>query len=168
MTGAKRAEAKEAKQEPETPAPEWIRSRVPSEWFTGPPEVLVDAEEILVIGPLADEADVSAFRERTRAARMKLADEAQARFRRVVSWGVRVGETEHLFTTLSSPAMTRLRIRERAVLDTLVAAGVARSRSEALSWCVRLVAAHEGEWLQDLRSALEHVDRARREGPVAL
>jgi hypothetical protein len=150
-----------------TPA-EWFSTNLPGDWFTGPPEVTVDPEEILVVGPLADGADVRAFREQTRAARMKLADEAQARYRRVVSWGVRTGDVEHLFTTLSTPAMSRLRIRERAVLDTLIAAGVARSRSDALAWCVRLVATHEGDWLRDLRDALEHVDRARREGPVAL
>ena len=43
--------------------------------------------------------------------------------------------------------MTRLRQPQRMVLDTLVDAGVARSRSDALAWCVRLVGQHEDDWL---------------------
>jgi len=73
-----------------------------------------------------------------------------------------------LFTTQSMPVMTRLRLTERATLDTLIEAGVARSRSEALAWCVRLVGRHEAEWLADLRSALVDVERVRAEGPRAL
>jgi hypothetical protein len=70
-----------------------------------------------------------------------------------------------IFTTLSVPVMTRLRMPERSVLDTLVEANVARSRSEALSWCVQLVREHEGDWIQQLRDALSHVDEARAAGP---
>jgi len=51
------------------------------------------------------------------------------------------------------------------VLDTLVASGVARSRSHALAWCVRLVAERQEDWLKDLRGALEHVEKVRSEGP---
>jgi len=68
-------------------------------------------------------------------------------------------------TTLSLPVMTRLRQPERQVLDTLIAAGVARSRSEALNWCVRLVAEKQAEWLKDLKSALQAVEKARAKGP---
>ena len=50
--------------------------------------------------------------------------------------------------------MTRLRLADRRVLDTLIDAGVARSRSEALAWCVRLVAQHEADWIQELRDAM--------------
>ena len=69
-----------------------------------------------------------------------------------------------LFSTLSIPTMTRLRLRERAVLDTLVDSGVARSRSDALAWCVKLVARHQAEWLDELREALVGVERVRSEG----
>jgi hypothetical protein len=55
---------------------------------------------------------------------------------------------------------------ERRVLDTLVDAGVARSRSHALAWCVRLVADRQEEWLRDLRDALTAVERVRGEGPT--
>jgi hypothetical protein len=159
----------------------WFAGRIPDEWFTGPLDVTVDREEILVVGAIpevkvakgASEAEVAAahdsrvdaFREETRPARMRIADEAQRRFRRNVSWGVKLGDETHTFTTAAVPVMTRLRMRERAVLDTLVDAGVARSRSEALAWCVRLVGDNESDWIEKLRGALGAVREARGEGP---
>ena len=98
---------------------------------------------------------------------MAIAEDAQHRFRKIVSWGVRIGGETHLFTTAAVPVMTRLRQPERRVLDTLVEAGVARSRSEALAWCVKLVGEHEAEWIDRLRDALRAVEDARREGPTA-
>jgi hypothetical protein len=71
-----------------------------------------------------------------------------------------------LFTTLSVPVMTRLRQPERQVLDTLVEAGVARSRSEALAWSVKLVGRNADGWLAELRTALESVQRVREQGPA--
>ncbi len=113
-------------------------------------------------------ARIDGFREDTRARRMRVADEAERRFERKVAWGARCGEVEAVFTHLSAPVMTRLRMGERRVLDTLVDAGVARSRSDALAWCVRLVHEHEGEWIAQLRDALVHVERVRADGPTAL
>ncbi len=75
------------------------------------------------------------------------------------------GGQREMFTTLSVPVMTRLRQPERRVLDTLVDGGVARSRSDALAWCVRLVGKNADEWLGELREALQHVERARAAGP---
>ncbi|GGS66123.1 hypothetical protein GCM10010156_26390 [Planobispora rosea] len=159
----------------------WFSGRLPEEWFEGPPEIVLDREEISVIGTLrppasaqdaseveraaAVEGGVQRFREETRERRIEIAREAEHRFRRKVSWGVRVGDRTVMFTTLSVPVMTRLRQQERRVLDTLVAAGVARSRSDALAWCVRLVGAHTDTWLADLRDALQQVDRVRASGP---
>ncbi len=159
----------------------WFAGRLPSEWFAGPPEVTNDRDEILVVGTLpepelpadatSDTRDaalgsrIAGFREDTRGKRMQVADEAQRRFGRKVSWGARCGDQLHLFTTLSIPAMTRLRMPERKVLDTLVDAGVARSRSHALAWCVRMVAERQEDWLKDLRQALEKVEQVRGEGP---
>ena len=77
------------------------------------------------------------------------------------------GNTRVLFTNLSAPVMTRLRQPERQVLDTLVDAGVARSRSEALAWCVRLVGERSDSWLAELRTAMEQVEEVRRKGPAA-
>jgi hypothetical protein len=158
----------------------WFAGRLPDGWFAGPPTVVHDRDEIVVVGtlPTPDTGDADAdtvaaacrariqgFREDTRATRMRIADEAEARFARKVAWGARCGDEEELFTTLSVPVMTRLRLSERQVLDTLVDAGVARSRSHALAWCVRLVGDHEGEWIDQLREALVHVEKVRREGP---
>jgi hypothetical protein len=78
---------------------------------------------------------------------------------------VQVGGQRVMFTTFSVPVMTRLRQAERQVLDTLVDGGVARSRSDALAWCVRLVGANQDTWLADLRAALRQVEQVRAEGP---
>jgi hypothetical protein len=153
----------------------WFAARVPEGWFDGPPELSIDGDEILVVGPVADpggpdaasrEARIARFREETREQRMRIAEDGQRRFRRKVSWGAVADDTRQTFTTLSMPVMTRLRQPERQVLDTLIAAGVARSRSEALNWCVRLVAARQAEWLADLKSALQGVEKARSKGPT--
>ena len=161
---------------PADDAKAWFEGRLPSEWFTDI-DVTVDREEITVIGTLADEAAedsaaaegrISRFRADTRATRMQIADEAQARYRRKVSWGAQLGDVRALFTHISVPVMTRLRQPERRVLDTLVDAGVARSRSEALSWAVKLVGEHTESWLADLRTAMEEVDKLRAEGPPEL
>jgi hypothetical protein len=144
----------------------WFASRIPDGWFCEAPQLTVDREEVLVIGRLREAADdVSAFRESTRAERTRIAGAAESLFGRKVSWGVATSEGIHLFTHLSMPVMTRLRLPDRAVLDTLVDAGIARSRSDALAWCVRLVGRHESEWLAELRDALVHVERARQAGP---
>jgi hypothetical protein len=162
----------------------WVVQHVPRSWFAGAPEVNVDDDEILIVGALDEPppergateaakaatrvAKIRRFREETREARMRTAQEAEHAFGRKVSWGTRCGESHELFTTMSVPVMTRLRMGERAVLDILVAAGVARSRSDALAWCVRLVGRHETDWLTDLRDALVHVHRVRGEGPTTI
>ena len=84
-----------------------------------------------------------------------------------MSWGVTCGTVSEMFTTLSVPVMTRLRQSERRVLDTLVDAGVARSRSDALAWCVRLTGENTDAWLSRLRAALRAVEEVRDEGPSA-
>ncbi len=107
------------------------------------------------------------FREETRDARIEMAREVEHTFGRKVSWGVICEGRKVMFTTLSVPVMTRLRQSERRVLDTLVDAGVARSRSDALAWCVRLVGEHEDAWLGELRDALRRVEQVRAAGPQA-
>jgi hypothetical protein len=166
-----------------TGAAEWFAGRVPENWFDGDPTVVVDREEITVIGKLAGadpnagaeesearaEGRVARFREETRPERMNIAEEAQDRYGRKVSWGVEVGSgtgaERILFTHIAVPVMTRLKQPERQVLDTLVDAGVARSRADALAWSVRLVGEHTEEWLAKLRDAMSAVDDVRAEGP---
>ena len=160
----------------------WFVGRLPDGWFSGPPEITYDRDEILVIGSLPDPegagedaetraaarlARIESFREETRQQRIRIAAAAEDKFGRKVAWGVECGGERVVFTTLSIPVMTRLRMKERGVLDTLVEANVARSRSEALAWCVQLVREHEGDWIEQLRDALAHVDEARAAGPEA-
>jgi hypothetical protein len=156
-------------------AADWFAGRLPDSWFDGDPSVAVDREEITVIGTLPSSADdkseahaagrASRFREETRPERMTIADEAQSRYGRKVSWGVQVAGEPVLFTHIAVPVMTRLKQSERQVLDTLVDAGVARSRSDALAWSVKLVGEHTDEWLAKLRDAMSAVDDLRAEGP---
>jgi hypothetical protein len=158
----------------------WLAGRLPDEWFVEAPEVTVDREEILVVGRIPppdvsdDDADagsaaevgrIKRWREDTRRQRMDIADEAERRFGRKVAWGAACGDSRYVFTNMSIPVMTRLRQRERVVLDTLVEAGIARSRSEALAWTVRLVGEHQAEWISDLRDALAKVHEVREAGP---
>jgi hypothetical protein len=153
---------------------------LPDEWFTGAPTVTVDRDEILIVGELpalteqfaddaaraaAESGRIARFREDTREHRIEIARQGQHRYGRDVSWGARLGGTEELFTTLSAPVMTRLRQPERQILDTLVDSGVARSRSDALVWAVRLVGQNADAWLGDLRTAMEEVNRLRTQGP---
>lgn len=170
---------------PETPLPfdlaAWLAGRIPADWFTGPVTLTVDRDEITIVGPLsepelpADAADSARevaragrareFRERTRETRIEIASELEHATERKVSWGVSIADDVLLFTTASVPVMTRLRQPERQVLDTLVDSGVARSRSDALAWCVRLVGEHTDDWLTALRTALDDVAKVREQGP---
>jgi hypothetical protein len=158
----------------------WVAGRVPADWYEGTPEVSADREEILVVGTLtqtkvegnedaqkaAAAGRVKQHREDTREKRMAISNEAERRFDRPISWGVKIGDKTFLFTHLSIPVMTRLRQKERQVLDSLVAAGVARSRSEAVAWCIRLVDQHESDWLKELREAMSKVAQVRSGGPL--
>jgi hypothetical protein len=161
----------------------WLQGRLPDDWFTGAPDLIVDRDEVTIIGTLAepthaddasDDERASArsgrirkFREDTREQRIQIARELESQSDHKVAWGARVGETEELFTTIAVPVMTRLRQPERMVLDTLVDAGVARSRSDALAWCVELVAEHTDDWLSEIREALAKVEEVRTKGPTA-
>ncbi len=159
----------------------WLVGRLPDGWFTGVAEVSVDREEIVVVGELppvdgeledeaaraaAEVGRIARFRETTRDERIEIARQAEHRYGRKVAWGARIGGRREMFTTLSVPVMTRLRQPERLVLDTLVDAGVARSRSDALAWAVRLVGEHAETWLAELRQAMARVDELRAQGPV--
>jgi len=160
-----------------------FHGRLPQDWQAEAPDITVDREEITVMLTIPDvdlaegvsDAEAAearagrtkAFREETRETRISIAREAEHRFDRKVSWGVTIGERSELFTHIAVPVMTRLRQPQRTVLDTLVEGGVARSRSDALAWCVRLVGQHADEWLAELREAMSHVADVRTKGPAA-
>ncbi|MGH9021015.1 MAG: hypothetical protein ACRDV0_08370 [Acidimicrobiales bacterium] len=153
----------------ETKIRETLAPLVPADWFVGEPALVVDADEALIVGELASSApggDAAGFREATRDQRIAIAQTLEAALGVAVSWGVRTAGETTFFTGLGVPVMTRLRATEREVLDTLAAAGVARSRSDAVAWCVRFVAQHEAAWLKDLRASLERVSEVRSGGPV--
>jgi hypothetical protein len=155
----------------------WFAGRLPDAW--GTPEITVDRDEVTVVVTLdppdveGDPADVAAaeagrinrWREQTRDERIQVAREVEHRYDRKVAWGASSGGTRALFTHLAVPVMTRLRQPERLVLDTLVDAGVARSRADALAWCVKLVGEHADSWLAELRQAMEAVEKVRAQGP---
>ncbi|MCW2764322.1 MAG: hypothetical protein JWO11_281, partial [Nocardioides sp.] len=165
----------------------WFAGRLPADWQAAPADITIDREEITVrltipdveLGGAEGEAPsevalaearagrAKAFREDTREQRMEIAREAQHRFEAKVSWGVDVGGRHELWTHVAAPVMTRLRQPQRLVLDTLVDAGVARSRADALAWCVRLVGQHEDDWLSELRGAMDQVADVRSKGPTA-
>ncbi len=165
----------------------WFTKRLPGNWYAlsddAEVDVLADRDEIVVIGPIkpgetakdvdaddlesANRAAVKSWRQDTREKRMEIAAEAQERFGKHVSWGASIGDDRFMFTHISVPTMTRLKITERQVLDTLVDAGVASSRSEALAWCVRYAGKKEEAWLKELRAAFKSVSEVREKGPAA-
>lgn len=160
----------------------WLTGRLPTDWFTDPVQISEDRDEIQVIGRVtapdvaddasaderqaAEQGQIRSFRESSRDRRIEIARELESRTGRKVAWGVECGGSRQIFSSLAAPVMTRLRQRERLVLDTLVDAGVARSRSDALGWCVRLVQTNAESWLADLRTAMEQVEKVRAQGPT--
>lgn len=155
---------------------DWFAGKIPARWFIEDPEITIARDEILIVGRLAEDGasdrvaranKIEGWREETRDERMAIARDAEVGFGRKVSWAARCGDEGRLFAHLNVPVMTRLRAKERAMLDTLVDAGVARSRADALAWCARLVASKQEEWLSDLRGAFAEVEKVRAEGPAA-
>ena len=162
----------------------WLTGRLPTDWTTvAAPSIVIDRDEITITVTVADpelpegatgadraeaiDGRITGFREDTRDQRIAIARDAEHRFERKVAWAVTVGDRTALFTHVAVPVMTRLRQPERLVLDTLVAANVARSRADALAWCVRLVGSHADDWLSELRNAMTAVDDVRAKGPDA-
>lgn len=145
-----------------------VARRLPPGLVTLPPIVRSYPDEVVVllqVEPLGDpEADrvlIERRREETRPARIKAARELERELGVPVAWGMRAGAAEALFTTRTTPVMTRLGRAEREVLDTLVAAGVADTRSSALAYAVRAFAAEHAAWLAEVRGAIAEVERVR-------
>src|SRR5437762_2405391 len=82
----------------------WFTGRLPDGWFTGV-EVAVEDDQIVVIGNLpeinvgstpeekegAAAGRIARFREETRGNRIGIAQEAEERFKKYVTWGAQVG-----------------------------------------------------------------------------
>jgi hypothetical protein len=157
-----------------------LARRLPPDLAAAPPEVRRYPDELLLVlrldGPAGVEPQALIARRRaeTRGLRMEIARELERATGLPVAWGMRAGGQEILFTTRTAPVMTRLGRAEREVLDTLVAAGVADTRSSALAYAVRAFAAEHAEWLAEVRTAIAEVERVRarlkvrpRKGPPA-
>lgn len=159
----------------------WVSGALPPDLYQGVPTVEVDRDEILVVGDVgapevpegldaegttaAEQARIARFREETRGRRIAVAQQAEARYDRPISWGATAGATTSRFTTVHARVGTRLGIEHRKVLDNLVAAGIARHRGEALAWCVDLVQQNEETWLTRLQEALDTLKQTAADSP---
>ncbi|NNJ09650.1 hypothetical protein EKD04_004860 [Chloroflexales bacterium ZM16-3] len=146
----------------------WLAQRLPPALSASPPQVRRYADELVIMLQIAPPSDpgetaalISRLREESRVVRIQIAAEIERAQNISVAWGMRVGDAETLFTSRTAPVMTRLARAERDVLDTLVAAGVAETRSSALAYTVRTFAAEHGDWLAEVRQAIAEVDRVR-------
>jgi hypothetical protein len=84
----------------------WFAGRLPDGWFTGV-EVVIEDDQMVVLGSLPDvglasgasaeekegaaAGRISRFREETRGQRIGIAQEAEERFHKYVTWGARLG-----------------------------------------------------------------------------
>jgi hypothetical protein len=90
----------------------WFAGRLPDGWFTGV-EVTVEDDQIVVLGSLPDvgaaggptpeekegaaAGRIARFREETRGPRIGIAQEAEERFHKYVTWGARLGSVTKRF-----------------------------------------------------------------------
>jgi hypothetical protein len=144
----------------------WFVPRLPAHGLPGPAHVDVDRDEILLLVQPPDDVTTAEFRESTRALRIRLAREAEETFGRQVSWGTLRQGARRLFTTVRTAVTAQLAMPERQVLDTLVSAGVATDRADAVGHCIRLVGQHEADWLADLCDAVAATPDGRPERPL--
>jgi hypothetical protein len=83
----------------------WFAGRLPDGWFTGT-EVTLEDDQIVVLGTLPELKNVGStpeekegaaagriarFREETRGERIGIAQEAEERFKKYVTWGAKLG-----------------------------------------------------------------------------
>ena len=82
----------------------WFAGRLPDGWFTGV-EVTIEDDQVVVLGTLpelnvgstpeekegAAAGRIARFREETRGQRIGIAQEAEERFKKYVTWGARLG-----------------------------------------------------------------------------
>ena len=88
----------------------WFAGRLPDGWFTGV-EVAVEDDQIVVIGALpeinvgstpeekegAAAGRIARFREETRGQRIGIAQEAEERFKKYVTWGAKLDSVTKRF-----------------------------------------------------------------------
>ncbi|MBV9230990.1 MAG: hypothetical protein JOZ18_16900 [Chloroflexi bacterium] len=155
---------------------QWLLQQFPATIVSSDPEITVNEDELLIIlhlntDTLASEGEarsqaestlIEHYRHETRTLRIQLGRQIYRTYGFVVSWGMRAGETLQLFTNNNTvPVMTRLSGEERRVLDTLIAANIANTRSTALSYIVRTFAAEHQDWLREVQEASMHMAQLR-------
>jgi hypothetical protein len=153
----------------------WLLSQLPASVAGGNPEITIEADELLIIlnlntDSLKGEGEALRKREQelierqrseTRKLRIQLGRHLEQISGCVVSWGMRAGGTVQRFTMNTATVMTRLSAPERQVLDTLIAANVANTRSAALAYVVRTFAAEHQDWLNRVQEAARHMANLR-------
>lgn len=159
----------------------WVSGALPPDLYRGVPTIEVDRDEIVVVGDVgapevpegldaegtaaAEQARIARFREETRGLRIAVAQQAESRYDRPISWGATSGATTSRFTTVHARVGTRLGLEHRRVLDRLVEAGIARHRGEALACCIDLVQQNEEAWLTRLQEALTTLQQTAADAP---
>ena len=165
---------------------EMLTNWLPATVLAESPEIIEDDDELLIVlnlgtAGVTGEADarkqseqeqIDRRRDETKSTRIRIGNRLGRATGKAVSWGMKVGDTRQLFTDNTSPVMTRLSRPERQVLDTLIAAGVANTRSAALGYIVRVFGEEHQDWLNEVQNAMSHVaslrDKLRpqqRQGP---
>ena len=153
----------------------WLLSQLPASVTGSDPEITLDADELLIIlnlntDSLKDGCEALKKREQelierrrseTRKLRIQLGRQLEEISGCAVSWGMQAGGTVELFTMNTVAVMTRLSHAERQVLDTLIAANVANTRSAALAYIVRAFAIEHQEWLNQAQEAAKHMANLR-------
>ena len=153
----------------------WLLSQLPASVVGSDPEITIDADELLIILTLntetlvgegealknAEHALLERQRSETRALRIQLGRQLERTCGYAVSWGMRAGGTVQLFTPNTTAVMTRLTREERQVLDTLIAANVANTRSAALGYIVRTFAVEHQDWLHKAQQAAKNMASLR-------
>ncbi|MDE3075391.1 MAG: hypothetical protein KGJ86_08170 [Chloroflexota bacterium] len=149
---------------------EWLLNHLPATVAAAEPDISVDGDEILIVlklntssiaeeqnRPEAERALIERRRNETRGLRTQAGRRLGRSFGRAVSWGMQAGDSLELFTNNTAPVMTRLSRQERHVLDALITAKVANTRSGALGYVVRTFAAEHQEWLAEVQEAMSRV-----------
>jgi hypothetical protein len=156
---------------------QWLLSQLPASVVGSDPEITINADELLITLNLntetlmgkgealknAEHALIEHQRSETRTLRIQLGRHLERTYGCAVSWGMRAGGTVQLFTTNTTAVMTRLSRTERQVLDTLIAANVANTRSAALGYIVRTFAIEHQEWLNQAQEAAKHMTNLREQ-----
>jgi hypothetical protein len=153
-----------------------LAEQLPAHLLGEEPELTLEDDELLVVMQvntdgvtgegkerrLGEQELIMRLRQESRALRIQLARAIHHDYGFVVSWGMRAGETLRMFTSnATKPVMTRLTREERKVLDSIIAANIANTRSAAISYIIRIYAREHQDWLQEVQLLSERMAQLR-------